>query len=123
MHQAANPAFLTLQFMGRPADHLLTGLADIGRADRLPRAETLQAKHPTGHVAGDALEARLALFQSLARTAAFGHIAEKYHQVLGLAIAQKAQGHVGRHATAIGTQAVDLETPRSIVLLAHTLPQ
>ena len=87
MYQAADAALLTLQLLRRPADHLLAGLADVGKVDHRSRPGALQAEHQAGHVAGDALETRLALLQCRTSATAFGDVAEKHHQVLGLAIA------------------------------------
>ncbi|MNQ49311.1 hypothetical protein D3C85_632180 [compost metagenome] len=123
MHQAANPAVGALQLDGRIADQFGAGFADVGEHHRLVDGGALQAKHQAGHVAGDALEPRLALLQGGAGTAALGDIGEEHHQVFRPVEAQETQRHVHRQAAAVGAQALALETRQGLVAAARQLPQ
>ncbi|MCY1396527.1 hypothetical protein D9M71_115020 [compost metagenome] len=126
MHQADDAGAALAQVSRRIAEGRLAAAgdeADVGEVRVVLRLARLQAEHQAGHVGGDALQARLALLQGLARTAAFGDVGEEHQQVFGFAKAQEAQRDVGRQPLAIAAQAADLEAQRPFLVVARTAPE
>ncbi|MNP02823.1 hypothetical protein D3C76_946850 [compost metagenome] len=83
-------AHLWVLDLGRCIPHQrLAALTDVGEFQVALGRVTLQAKHQPRHVAGNALEPRLAFAQCRQGAVAFGDIGEVDHQVFGITKAQK----------------------------------
>ena len=94
-------------------------MGEVGAA----RGAGLQAEHQAGDVGGDALQARLALFQGGAGAAALGGVVEEHQQVFRAAEAQEAQRHFRRQPLAVGAAQVAFEAQRAFFAVARAAPE
>ncbi|MCY1445636.1 hypothetical protein D9M71_621630 [compost metagenome] len=90
-HQVAQAHLRVLDLAGRIAHQGLAALADVGELQVTLGRVALQAEHQPRHVAGNALEPRLAFAQGGQGTVTLGDIGEVDHQVFGVTKTQKAQ--------------------------------
>jgi hypothetical protein len=88
---------------GRITDQRLAAFTDRELQIAFGRV-ALQAEHQPRHVAGNALEPRLAFAQGGQGAAALGDIGEEHHQVFGIAKAQKTQRQLHRQQAAVGAR-------------------
>ena len=122
MHQTAQPHLTLTQRRWRIARQVFAAFADIRKIQFAGQQRTLQTEHQPRNIGRDPLQAGIAFLQSRLDTAPLCHVIEVHHQVLRILEAQKAQGHVGRKLTAIGTHALRFDALNSDVIGARAAP-